>query len=215
MAQARKLDRSIDVKTLERCTKAELIGKYLLPHIKFPSTQVDIDLVGEGEVEQDPAPPGARRKRARSRAAAPPPPSASSAPAKKKPASGAKTQKKTQEALKVAPDRNSFGAAAKDSSCVICMEANCNSVALCCLSGYHMHCLAQWLEKGQHSCPSCREPIHWELEKRPSPVPLFNPFMMPLIARAFAQSFPVPNSFDDDDDEDEGDGWCHECQTFH
>jgi hypothetical protein len=70
-----------------------------------------------------------------------------------------------------ADSRRQFGASAKTESCLICFENAVNTVVLCCMNSFHVHCLAQWLEKGNANCPSCRAAIHWQLERKKIIIP--------------------------------------------
>jgi hypothetical protein len=118
-------------------------------------------------------------------------------------------------AAAAAATRAEFAASAKTANCLICFEDGVNTVVLCCMNSFHVHCLAQWLEKGNANCPSCRAAIHWQLERKKiviPPVPWLN---LNSVARYF------PSSDDDDDDDDDdafgGDGYhfCHECGEYH
>jgi hypothetical protein len=46
-----------------------------------------------------------------------------------------------------AVSRTSFADEAKTATCLICFDADVNMVVLCCMNSFHMHCIAQWLEK--------------------------------------------------------------------
>lgn len=127
-----------------------------------------------------------------------------------------------------AKQRSDFSESAKVENCVICLEDSCNTLLLCCLSSYHVHCLGQWLESGNQKCAHCRKEIHWlvidctcllfyllshrELEKRQQqpqnllPIQVFGP----LLAQAFGRR--LMNNSDSDDDRYH---FCHDCGEFH
>ena len=132
---------------------------------------------------------------------------------KSPPAPKETSSKRAKQLLKTESDRQAFGEIAKNSNCVICLDSDCNQVALCCMSSFHIHCLAQWLEKGNDSCPACRAHIHWELEKVARPVGFpggMNPFFLNMLRQSLEH---YPDS--DDDDDDGGRYYCENCDDYH
>ncbi len=116
-------------------------------------------------------------------------------------------------AAAVAATRSEFGTAAKRENCLICFEDGVNTVVLCCMNSFHVHCLAQWLEKGNANCPSCRAAIHWQLERKKIVLPQVPWLNLNAVARYF------PSSDEDDDDgggnDDNGFHYCQDCGEYH